>query len=99
MNRTCAGAPAIAAARASTELTIRACARRERARVNGETRLLLFDIVNVQKNWTALRATATLFGMRSGSAVHLSIYVFAVNAPIARRRILPLKHCGDAAAP
>jgi hypothetical protein len=71
MNRS--RAPAFAAARASNELTIRACARRDRARVDGDLRLLLFDIVNVQ-NWTALRATAPrFFGMRSGSAVRLSI--------------------------
>ena len=43
------------------------------ARVNGELRLLLFDIVNVQ-NRTTLRATAPFFGMRSGSVVHLSIF-------------------------
>jgi hypothetical protein len=51
---------AFARARASTDLTIRACARRDRTRVNGTLRLLLFDIVNVQ-NWTALRATAPAF--------------------------------------
>src|SRR5262249_44179900 len=77
----CACASAIAAARASSELAIRACARRERARVRGDERLLLFDIVNVQKNWTALSCNRPpLFGMRSGSAVHLSICHCVVNA-------------------
>jgi hypothetical protein len=53
-------ARAFAFARASSDLTIRAFARRETARVRGTLRLLLFDIVNVQ-NWTALRATAPAF--------------------------------------
>jgi hypothetical protein len=51
---------AFALARASDDLTTRACARRDRARVGGGATLLLFDIVNVQ-NWTALRATAPGF--------------------------------------
>jgi hypothetical protein len=36
-------APAFAAARASNELTIRACARRDRARVGGEMKPLRQD--------------------------------------------------------
>ena len=53
MNRACAGASAIAAARAPNVENFRAFARREPARVHGEPKPLLFDIVNVQ-NWTAL---------------------------------------------
>ena len=84
-------ASAFAIARVSNELTIRACARRDRARVSGALRALLFDIVNVQ-NWPAVLRSArsgspcckVASDRRSAAADHLSI--FAGLAQLAERR-------------
>lgn len=61
-----AGSTACACARGTAELYLKLEMR--------SARIELFDIVNVQMNWTRHCATASRLGMRSRTPVHLSIF-------------------------